>query len=209
MQKNSFRYIDSAWKLTRVIVIVVIVLCFSFSLGTYIYSMNRIAEEREKIYVLDNGASLQLALKSNKLENRPAEIRHHVMMFHRLFFTLDPDPKQIRDNIASAMFLGDDSVYQYEQIRQDRGYYSDIVAANISTDIEMDSIKVDVSVYPFVCYFYGKERRIRPSKIEINKLFSRTQLRNVSRTDNNPHGLLMERYTVLNNDLIESYERKN
>ena len=55
----------------------------------------------------------------------------------------------------------------------------------------------------------GKERRIRPSKVVINNLFTRCQLRDVSRTDNNPHGLIMERYTVLNNKTIESHDRKN
>tara|TARA_B100000953_G_scaffold292755_1_gene280380 strand:+ start:499 stop:1128 length:630 start_codon:yes stop_codon:yes gene_type:complete len=209
MKNNSFKNIDSAWKLSRMISIVVVVFSFLFSASVYFYSMNMIKSEREKVYVLDNGASLKLALKSNMKENRPAEIRNHVTTFQRLFFTLDPDPKQIKENISSAMFLIDNSGLKYEEIRQDKRYYEDIVAGNISTDIQVDSIKVDVSVYPYVCYWYGKERRIRPSKVVINNLFTRCQLRDVSRTDNNPHGLIMERYTVLNNKTIESHDRKN
>lgn len=208
MVKNTFKNIDSAWRLSRLVTIITVICSFVFCGIVYFHSMNLIQKEREKVYVLDNGASLKLALKSNMKENRPAEIRNHVTTFHRLFFTLDPDPKQIKENISTSMFLIDNSGLKYEEIRQDKRYYEDIVAGNISTDIQVDSIKVDVSVYPYVCYWYGKERRIRPSKVEINKLWSRCQLRNVSRTDNNPHGLIMERYSVLNNEKIESHERK-
>lgn len=205
---NSFLELDKAFKLSRIIVIIVLVGSFSFSAYVYYNAMNMVEKERQKIYVLENGSVLKLALRSNMKENRPAEIRNHVSTFQRLFFTLDPDPKQIQDNISQAMFLIDDSGLKYHQTRKDKNYYQDIVAGNISTDVQMDSIKIDVSTYPYVCFWYGKERRIRPSKVDINNLNIQCQLRNVNRTDNNPHGLLMERYVIIDNKLIESHERK-
>ncbi len=43
----------------------------------------RRAEQREKIYVLDNGKSLMLALSQDLSQNRPAEAREHVRRFPR------------------------------------------------------------------------------------------------------------------------------
>ena len=39
-------------------------------------------KQREKIYVLDNGKSLMLALSQDMSQNRPAEAREHVRRFH-------------------------------------------------------------------------------------------------------------------------------
>lgn len=43
--------------------------------------------QREKIYVLDEGKSLMLALSQDLEQNRPVEAREHVRRFHELFFT--------------------------------------------------------------------------------------------------------------------------
>lgn len=51
-----------------------------------VWSSYRFAErQREKIYVLDNGKSLMLALSQDLSQNRPAEAREHVRRFHELF----------------------------------------------------------------------------------------------------------------------------
>ena len=52
-----------------------------------VWNSYRFAEkQREKIYVLDNGKSLMLALSQDLSQNRPAEAREHVRRFHELFF---------------------------------------------------------------------------------------------------------------------------
>ena len=61
-----------------------------------VWSSYRFAEkQREKIYVLDNGKSLMLALSQDLSQNRPAEAREHVRRFHELFFTLSPEKSAI------------------------------------------------------------------------------------------------------------------
>ena len=40
----------------------------------------------QKIYVLDGGKSLLLALSQDLSQNRPVEARDHVKRFHELFF---------------------------------------------------------------------------------------------------------------------------
>ena len=45
----------------------------------------------KKIYVLDQGRSLMLALSQDASRNRPVEAREHVRRFHELFFSIAPD----------------------------------------------------------------------------------------------------------------------
>ena len=65
-----------------------------------LWNSYRFAEkQREKIYVLDGGKSLMLALSQDLSQNRPAEAREHVRRFHELFFGLSPQKDAIEHNI--------------------------------------------------------------------------------------------------------------
>ena len=88
--------------------------------------------QREKIYVLDNGKSLMLALSQDMEQNRPAEAREHVRRFHELFFTLSPDKSAIEHNINRALILSDKSAYNYYTDFSEKGYYNRIIAGNIN-----------------------------------------------------------------------------
>ena len=62
-------------------------------------------KQREKIYVLDDGKSLMLALSQELSQNRPVEAKEHVKRFHELFYTLSPDKNAIESNIQRSCFL--------------------------------------------------------------------------------------------------------
>lgn len=83
--------------------------------------------QREKIYVLDEGKSLMLALSQDLEQNRPVEAREHVRRFHELFFTLSPDKSAIEGNIQRAMFLSDRSAYAHYVDLAEQGYYNRII----------------------------------------------------------------------------------
>lgn len=59
--------------------------------------------QRQKIYVLDQGRSLMLALSQDLQQNRPVEAREHVRRFHLLFFDLSPDKSAIEGNLTKAL----------------------------------------------------------------------------------------------------------
>ena len=60
-------------------------------------------KQRQKIYVLDNGKSLILALSQDMAQNRPVEAKSHVRRVHELFFTLSPDKGAIESNIKRCL----------------------------------------------------------------------------------------------------------
>jgi len=120
-------------------------------------------------------------------------------MFHEDFFTLDPDDKAIQATITKALYLADESAKrQYDDLKE-AGYYSNIVSGNISQQIVIDSISLDMKVYPYAFKCFATEKLIRTTSTTTRNLVTQGYLRNVSRSDNNPHGFLIEQWETLEN----------
>ena len=89
----------------------------------------------------------------------------------------------------------------YDDLREN-GYYAGIISGNISQRLTVDSIQVVTDNYPYRFRCYGRQEIVRPTSILTRSLVTEGQLRNVSRSDNNPHGFLIERWeTIENRDL--------
>ena len=113
MEFKSLRNIESSFRQIRLFGIVFLSLCAVVTVWS-VWNSYRFAEkQREKIYVLDNGKSLMLALSQDLSQNRPAEAREHVRRFHEMFFTLSPEKSAIEHNVKRALLLADKSVYHY------------------------------------------------------------------------------------------------
>ena len=99
MEFKSLRNIESSFRQIRLFGIVFLSLCAVVTVWS-VWNSYRFAEkQREKIYVLDNGKSLMLALSQDLSQNRPAEAREHVRRFHEMFFTLSPEKSAIEHNV--------------------------------------------------------------------------------------------------------------
>lgn len=204
---ETTKNIYNAFRLVKNIAILVILFSFTFVGVIYYMSEQKVNRSREKIYVLTNSDALEFALSKNPEINRKAEIKNHLELFNRLFFEFDPDPKEINDSVDRALVLIDNSGTQMHSSRKESLYYHKIVEGNISSRIKMDSVKIDVSNYPYQSIVYGKQRLIRPSAIVYKNFIARCQLRDVKRTDDNPHGLYIEKYKLINNKTIDEQAR--
>jgi conjugative transposon TraK protein len=130
-----------------------------------------------------------------------------VRTFHHHFITLDPDDKVIQANIAKALYLADASAKkQYDNLKENR-YYSNVISGNISQEIDIDSIRIDINQYPFYFRCFARQRLIRTTSIVTRSLVTEGYLRNVSRSDNNPHGFLIEKWNTLENQDIKTENR--
>ncbi|MDR2890676.1 MAG: conjugative transposon protein TraK, partial [Alistipes sp.] len=88
MEFKSLTNIESSFKQLRLFGIVFLVAC-SVVMCWSVWKAYDFAEaQRQKIYVLDEGKSLMLALSQDMMQNRPVEARQHARMFHELFYTL-------------------------------------------------------------------------------------------------------------------------
>ena len=113
--------------------------------------------QRQKIYVLDNGKSLMLALSQDVRQNRPVEAREHVRRFHELFFTLSPDKSAIEGNIKRSLLLADKSAFNYYKDLSEKGYYNRIISGNINQMIEIDSLRCDFDKYPYSVRTFARQ----------------------------------------------------
>jgi conjugative transposon TraK protein len=203
---QQLRNIDTAFKHIRLFSLVLIVGCVFTVCFTLYKSFQLISESQERIYILSNGKALE-AWSAERKDNIPVEARDHVRMFHHHFFTLDPDDKVIQANITKALYLADASAKkQYDNLKENR-YYSNVISGNISQEIEIDSIRIDINQYPFYFRCYSRQRLIRTTSIVTRSLVTEGFLRNVSRSDNNPHGFLIEKWNTLENKDIKTENR--
>ena len=154
------------------------------------------------VYILANGKALE-AFAADRKDNIPVEARDHIRMFHHDFFTLDPDEKVIEANIGKALYLADESARDQYNGLKEKSYYNNLISGNISQSIQVDSIALDMNQYPYYFKCWAIQKLIR-STSSVNKLLiTQGYLRNVSRSDNNPHGFLIERWeTLANRDTI-------
>lgn len=173
-----------------------------------VYSSYDFAEkQREKIYVLDGGKSLMLALSQDLSQNRPAEAREHVRRFHELFFTLSPDKSAIEHNVKRALLLADKSAYNYYSDFAEKGYYNRIIAGNINQVLKVDSVVCNFDSYPYQARTYAKQMIIRASNVTERSLVTTCRLLNSSRSDDNPNGFTIEGFTIVENKDLQTVKR--
>jgi Bacteroides conjugative transposon TraK protein len=207
MEFKSLKNIETSFKQIRLFSIIFLCLCALIA-GYSVWSAYSYAEkQREKIYVLDSGKSLMLALSQDLSQNRPVEAREHVKRFHELFFTLSPDKTAIESNIQRAMILCDKSAFNYYKDLAEKGYYNRIISGNIIQNIIIDSIRCNYENYPYQVATYARQIIIRESNLTERSLITSCQLLNSSRSDDNPHGFFMENFEIKENKDILTVDR--
>lgn len=207
MEFKTLRNIESSFKQIRLYAIVFAVLCIAV-VGYAVWQSYRFAElQRQRVYVLDNGKSLMLALSQDASINRPVEAREHVRRFHELFFTLAPDKNAIESNMKRAFNLADKSAFDYYKDLSEKGYYNRIISGNVQQRIEVDSVVCNFDHYPYAVRTYAKQFIIRSSNVTRRSLITSCNLVNSVRSDNNPQGFNIEKFAVLENKDMEVIER--
>ena len=207
MEFKSLKNIETSFRQIRLYSIIFLVLC-SVVVVWSVYSSYDFAEkQREKIYVLDGGKSLMLALSQDLSQNRPAEAREHVRRFHELFFTLSPAKSAIEHNVKRALLLADKSAYNYYSDFAEKGYYNRIIAGNINQVLKVDSVVCNFDSYPYQARTYAKQMIIRASNVTERSLVTTCRLLNSSRSDNNPNGFTIEGFTIIENKDLQTVKR--
>ncbi|WP_242604861.1 conjugative transposon protein TraK [Flavobacterium subsaxonicum] len=199
--------IDTAFRHVRGFTMLIIAACILLSGFALYKSFSLVAGMQEKVYILANGKALE-AYASDRKDNIPVEARDHVKTFHKLFFTLDPDEKVIRFNVTKALYLADDSAKRVYDDLKENDYYSGIISGNVSQTIVVDSVQVSLNDYPYHFRCYATQNIIRTTSIAHRSLITEGNLRNVSRSDNNPHGFLIERWNTIENRDLSTENRK-
>lgn len=192
--------LDTSLKTMRIVLVAVIILSFLFCSFIYTKSMSQVEDSRNKVYLLSQGDALELVRSRNGKDNITAEIKNHIEMFHQFFYNLDPDPVDIKTRIGKALYLIDESGEQIHSKREEKLYYHQLVDGSISTRVYIDSIIPSHDENGnYSCKIYAWQKFIRSSHVTEKRIDSECKIRAVARTDNNPHGFLIEQYRLINN----------
>lgn len=198
--------IDSAFRHIKAFSLILVAGCFLLC-GFVLYKSYELsARVQDKIYILAGDQAME-AFASKRKDNVLVEAKSHISLFHTNFFTLDPDEKVIEKNISKALYMADASAKkQYDNLKE-TAYFSNIIAGNISQQISIDSIIVNIKSEPYFFRCTGTIKIIRPNSIVTRNLVTQGYLRNVSRSEHNPHGFLIEKWETLENKDIKTENR--
>ena len=148
-----------------------------------------------------------LALSQDMAQNRPVEAREHVRRFHELFFTLSPDKNAIESNIKRSLLLADKSAFAYYKDLSEKGYYNRIISGNINQMLEIDSVQCNLDRYPYDVRTFARQVIVRESSVTERSLVTRCRLLNAVRSDNNPHGFIIEAFEITENKDLQTIKR--
>jgi conjugative transposon TraK protein len=164
----------------------------------------QVSSARENIYILDNNVPI-LAKQTNMQLNRPAEYRAHIDLFHSIFFSLTPDDKYIEYQMKRAMYLVDESgALQYNNLKE-KGFFNSILSSSSVLTLQTDSIQVDIINKRFV--YYGKQIIDRRSSTVTRSLITTGNLKDIPRSDNNSHGVLITNWKTLENKDLSNVQK--
>ncbi len=71
----------------------------------------------------------------------------------------------------------------------------------------MDSVCCDFEHYPYEATTYARQRIIREKTVTERSLITHGRLQNTQRSDNNPHGFILEGFRVIENRDLATYDR--
>lgn len=199
MDLKSLRDIPASFALAKRALLLCIIIASLVSIGSLVWAYFTAKTIRNTAFMIteEGQAALIHGVTSGTIDTyRKPEIVNHVKMFHSYFWEIDQFNYERR--IDNALELAGDSGRRLFQTLEASGHFANLKTENLIQKLEIDSINVNDKVRPYQAEFYGKLRVLRTDqKLEsVNTLMANFVLYNVARTDRNPHGLLIENYSL-------------
>lgn len=141
-----------------------------------------------------------------KITDKKAQVDAHLRMFYNLFFAIDQNNFQQKTN--DALYLIGESGKQLRQRYSEANWYNQIVQNNIAISVQIDSVAIDASVYPYKARVFAQMIINRESNVTRRRLDAVCEVKEISNSLKNPFGLLIQNFIITNNDNIEESKKK-
>ena len=207
---NIMKYysgIDQELRRRRGLVTATLLFAGVVCVGVVILSFLFVRESRDTVYVVDKGSTIMATIASGSVQ-RDLEVEDHIRRFHELMFNLAPSSESQSRNLEQALHMADRSAYDWWQDQSESGYYARLVSANITQEIQIDSVRFSMQQYPYPARLYGKVFLTRESNITAYDFMSECRLSDVPRSRSNPHGLMVERFAVRRYESLGTRKRR-
>ena len=191
-----FNTVESSFRKTKVVTVCAVVMAAVISIGSLVYSASYIASHNDNIYLLDSqGGALSATVSDGSKVNRGLEVESVVTRFHEYMYNMTPSKEAIERNLELAMALCDGSAYEYYTDQQENGFYSKLISTNTLQYIIVDSVRVNMDVYPYQERTYGRLYVMRASNITTYNIETVGQVVETGRSKTNPNGLMIEKFS--------------
>lgn len=198
--------IESKIRLATFVSMGSLILAFALCFIVSVYAYKQVLSARKSIYILDNNVPI-LAKQTDAQMNRPAEYKAHIDLFHSIFFSLTPDDRYIEYQMKKAMYLIDESgAKQYNDLKE-KGYFSSVLSSSSVLTLQTDSIILDLPRLYFK--YYGRQKIDRRSVTVFRSLITEGYLKDIPRSENNPHGVLITAWKTIENKDIENVQKNS
>ena len=199
--------ITESFRKLKFVTIAAFVCVFATAFGCVVYSMYSVSKTQGKVYVVDRGQAFSATMQDQGA-NRSAEVEHMSKYFHGLFFNVSPNMDVVDANIETAFrYCADNSVAKYYGDLREQGFYRNVQSAQAVQEVVVDSVKVNMRVYPYEVFTYSSLYITRPSLMVKSMLVTQMSMIDVTRDSFNPNGLKIESFSVPVNKEIERRKR--
>lgn len=208
--ENIVKYfggIDQELRSRKILVVATLLFSAAVCIGVVVASFMFVRQSRDTVYVVDKGSTIMASIADGKVQ-RDLEIEDHVRRFHELMFNLAPSTESQKRNLEQALHMADRSAYDWWRDQSEAGFYSRLVSANISQEIQIDSVQFSMQTYPYPARLFGKVYLTRESNITAYDFVSECRLSDVPRSRSNPHGLMIEKFAIRRYESLGTRKRR-
>lgn len=172
----------------------VILLFASNAFWGWTYS-NSLKQARQTVYVVsDKGTTA--AVESPTATPSVYEARNHVKDFMRLMFSHDAETYKDRIDLAMKLINRQDGLAIFQTFREGK-VLENYNRYNIHTELEIDSVKVNVATEPYSGMVYSKQKVIYPDEVQYVPIAAKFLLLQTYRSEDNPFGLQIKDFNFI------------
>ena len=113
----------------------------------------------------------------------------------------------LKKNVDKSLYLIDDTAKRERENLLEKGFYNQIISSNATVSIQTDSINLDLNTKKFV--YYGTQMINRKTSLIIRKLITQGYFKDIARTPNNAHGVLLENWNIVDNSEVAVKQKFN
>lgn len=208
--ENIVKYfggIDQELRSRKILVVATLLFSAAVCIGVVVASFMFVRQSLDTVYVVDKGSTIMASIADGEVQ-RDLEIEDHVRRFHELMFNLAPSTESQKRNLEQALHMADRSAYDWWRDQSEAGFYSRLVSANISQEIQIDSVQFSMQTYPYPARLFGKVYLTRESNITAYDFVSECRLSDVPRSRSNPHGLMIEKFAIKRYESLGTRKRR-
>ena len=195
-----FNDIERNQKRNRSLVYIALGVVLITAIVSMVLIHNAHKQARFNAYVIQGGLRTPIEPITDSREQLRLLTEGHIRQFHELFFSLEPDLNHIRNNIEKrALYMIDNSGKRLYVRLVEKKYFHDVVMNDYRYLIELDSVVVDYSKYPFPFTYYGKQSIEKGKNTTYRNLFTRGFVKETGITANNLNGMKIMDFEVIDN----------